>query len=322
MTGSASELIRNEIRRHGPIPFVRFMELALFAPNVGYYTRRDRDPFGASGDFFTAEQVQPVFGDLISKLVRRQLKGIDSRTVVELGPGRGEMARAFEGLDYRPIESGDKVSGPFSGVVFANEFFDAHPVHLMKRGRAGWREQLVTVRDNHFVWARTGRPASVDVQAYLDRYHARPDAGDVVEVNLQAREWVASVTAAVERGYFVIVDYGYTAPEYLRHSRGTLIGYSHHQAGDDILVAPGDRDITAHVAWTSLEDALVDCGWKIEQFATLAKVILDVGTEDQFASLFAECGAIEEMRRRLQLKTLLFGMGETFRVMIASRIPV
>ncbi len=301
------------------IPFVRFMELALYAPGAGYYVRPDRDPFGKSGDFFTAEQIQPVFGMLIARLLRERLARLDASTIVELGPGRREMAAAFEGFDYRPVDSGDHLPASFAGVVFANEFFDAHPVHLVKRRRGKWRELYVVAGGEDFSWAPRTREPRPDLAAYLERYHAHSPEASTVEVNLSALSWVASVSAAVDRGCFIIIDYGYTAREFPRHAHGTLMSYHRHQAGDDVLRDPGNRDITAHVAWTPLQDALVQHDWKIETFATLGSVLLDAGVVDEFAFLFENCSNLEILRRRMQLKTLLFGMGETFRVLIASR---
>src|SRR5215469_9713478 len=83
-------LIRDEIRSKGPIGFDRFMELALYHPKHGYYTRKDRDPFGARGDFYTASQIQPLFGRIIARALRSlraEMGEPEDFTVVELGTG-------------------------------------------------------------------------------------------------------------------------------------------------------------------------------------------------------------------------------------------
>jgi SAM-dependent MidA family methyltransferase len=314
---TAAGLIRDEIVRRGPIPFQRFMELALYAPGAGYYTSA-RDPFGKGGDFFTAAQLQPVFGLLVSRIVRALLDKVGASTVVDLGAGRHEMSDAFTGLDYHPVEPADALPAGFSGVVFANEFFDALPVHLVRRRNGRWRELCVATDADRFVFSRRTRAVPDDVAAYLARYHGHPADRCQVEVNLRAADHIAAVSRAVVRGWFVIVDYGYTAAEWTRHAHGTLIGYHRHRAVHDVLARPGHCDITSHVAWTPLQDALVANGWRIESFCTLGHALLDAGRTDRFAGLFAGCGASEELRRRLQLKTLLFGMGETFRVLLAS----
>src|SRR5712692_3536822 len=87
--------IREEIAAHGPMPFSRFMELALYHPSLGYYSRA-RDPFGARGDYYTSSQLQPVFGRLLAQKIaawKSELGEPKNFAVVELGPGRGETAR-------------------------------------------------------------------------------------------------------------------------------------------------------------------------------------------------------------------------------------
>lgn len=295
------------------------MELALYAPGCGYYTR-DRDPFGIHGDFYTAAQLQPVFGILIARIVRSMLARIGAGTVVELGPGRGEMAPAFAPFDYHPVDTGERLPSRFSGVVFANEFFDALPVHLVRRVRGKWREIYVgRAGGDGFVYAPRTREPSAGAARYLERYHAAAPAGSVIEVNLRAPACVEAVSKAMQSGFFIIIDYGFTAREWIRHSQGTLMSYRRHLATGEVLADPGERDITAHVAWTPLEDALRENQWTIESFQKLARTLIDAGESDQFASVLADCDEKEEGRRRMQLKTLLFGMGETFRVLVASR---
>ena len=134
-----------KLKRNGSISFERFMDLALYAPDTGYYTRPQRDPFGMHGDFYTAEQLQPVFGILVSQLVRPLLTELGADTVVELGAGRGDMTAAFQALNYLPVEArSGALPERFQGVVFANEFFDAHPVHLLRRENGRWGSVHVT----------------------------------------------------------------------------------------------------------------------------------------------------------------------------------
>src|SRR5215469_14854519 len=113
----AAELLANEILRDGPIPFRRFMEVALYHPEHGYY-RRARDPFGKEGDFYTAEQIQPVFGILIAARageLYRQMGEPRDFTIVELGAGRREMAQAFSRWRYVPVDlTGGKMPEHFT----------------------------------------------------------------------------------------------------------------------------------------------------------------------------------------------------------------
>lgn len=302
----AADIIRAEIRERGPIPFERFMDLALYAPGAGYYASA-RDPFGIHGDFYTAAQLQPVFGILVRRIVQQHLKRLGSDNIIDLGAGRRDMAAAFVNCNYIAVEAGGGLPQNFTGVVFANEFFDALPVRLFERTAQGLRERHVTCEGDGFAF--TVGATDPTTATYIERYYQ--DA-TLVEVGERALEWVAVLTGSVARGTLLICDYGYTARELPRFPQGTLMTYQRHAASEDVLQSPGERDITAHVAWTPLVDAFVERGWSAQPITTLGRALLDAGEADQFAAVFEGCDASEEQRRRMQLKTLLFGMGEMF----------
>ena len=117
----------------------------------------------------------------------------------------------------------------------------------------------------------------------------------------------------------VDLDYGYTRAESIRFPAGTLMGYRRHTAREDVLTDPGLRDITAHVNFTAIEERGAELGLRRVSFRTLAQTLLDAGEEDRFASVLEVDDADEAVRRRMQLKTLLVGMGETFRVLVQRK---
>ena len=309
----AAELLAGEIRRNGPIPFRRFMEVALYHPEHGYY-RRPRDPFGKHGDFFTAEQLQPVFGILIAARIRQLFQQMGEPagfTVVELGAGRGEMRAALSEWPYVPIDlDSGALPANFSGIVFSNEFFDALPVEVAVYDGGGYREQLVDFRDDAFAWS-PGDPVRPDVEDYFRRYFPPPETGRWYEANLGALSWMERIARSLVNGYVFTIDYGYTRAESIRFPAGTLMGYGRHTARENVLEDPGARDITAHVNFTALEEYGAAHNLRRERFETLAQTILAAGEADQFAAAMAA--------DRMQLKTLLFGMGETFRVLLQKR---
>jgi SAM-dependent MidA family methyltransferase len=313
----AAEVIQAEIERHGPISFEQFMDLALYAPGVGYYTS-GRDPFGKRGDYYTAEQLQPVFGILVAQFMRaaREELGLGCEfQVIELGAGRAEMAEALHEFNYAGIDIGrGALPQRIRGVVFANEFFDALPVRLVIRRADAFVEQCVAYENGRFILT-DGAPASGRTLEYLNRWYAAAPPGSVIEVNLRALDWVDAIAERLERGWLVIVDYGYTAREWVRHSRGTLMSYRRHSASDDVLSDPGERDITAHVPFTIIEERAAERGLSRRRFETLARFLLTAGERDQFAAALGPETGPEALKRRLQLKTLLFEMGETFRVL-------
>jgi SAM-dependent MidA family methyltransferase len=316
-----AELLRDEIRRDGPIPFERFMRAALYDPVHGYY-RRSPDPFGKHGDFYTAEQLQPVFGILIAARVRqlcRELGDPPDFTVVELGAGRGEMAEAFAQWRYVPVDL-DRGALPdrFRGVVFANEFFDALPVHAATYCGGGFRELRVGWTDS-FVWM-PGEPVAEEIADYLRRYFPPPEEGAQFEINLEALVWLERIARALEAGFALTIDYGFTRAESVRFPRGTLMSYRRHQADENVLEDPGAKDITAHVAFTALEEHGARIGLETVRFETLAQTLLAAGEPDQFAAALEGATEAEQTRRRLQLKSLLFGMGETFRTLLLGAL--
>src|SRR5207245_8802193 len=150
-----AELLAAEIERDGPIPLRRFMEAALYHPEHGYY-RRARDPFGKQGDFFTAEQLQPVFGILVAARIRELHRAMGEPrdfTVIELGAGRREMSQAFAEWNYVDVDlDRPELPGSVCGVVFSNEFFDALPVDAAAFEGGLFREQRVDFRDGAFHW--------------------------------------------------------------------------------------------------------------------------------------------------------------------------
>jgi len=312
-----TEALRDEIRRAGPISFRRFMEAALYDPAHGYY-RRARDPFGKQGDFYTAEQIQPVFGILMAARIRSLYQTMGSPpdfTVVELGAGRREMAAAFSEWRYVPVDLAQgEMPERFRGVVFANEFFDALPVEAVTFRGGGFRE-LRVAWDERFVWVE-GPPAREEVANYLRRYFPPPAEGALFEVNLDALAWLERIAHALEEGFVFTIDYGYTRAESVRFPRGALMSYRRHQADEDVLEDPGAKDITAHVPFTALVEHGAQLGFETVRFETLAQTLLAAGEPDQFAATLAAPTREEELRRRLQLKSLLFGMGETFRTLL------
>jgi len=317
----AGELLAAEIERDGPVSFRRFMELALYHPVHGYYCR-PRDPFGKHGDFFTAEQLQPVFGHLMAAFARLLFRAGGQPadfTVVELGAGRGAMAPAFAPWRYLPIDIGTgNMPKHWNGVLFSNEFFDALPVDVVLFSGTEFREQRVGFSDGRFAW-QAGPAAGAAVADYLARYGPHPQAGHWYEVGLAGLEWIDRIAAALGSGCVITVDYGYTRAEAVRFPVGTLMGYRTHVAREDVLTDPGDRDITAHVNFTALAEHGTQVGLQLVKFQTLARTLLDAGEEDRFASLLQVDDRAEASRRRMQLKTLLAGMGETFRVLVQRK---
>ena len=370
---SLRDQIESEIRERGPIPFSRYMEICLYDPAEGYYSR-NANQFGKAGDFYTSSAVHAVFGRLLARQFEemwRLLDGPPQLEILELGPGRGLFARDvldwsrkkfpefFAALRYTLQESspalqtklretlGEHIgigkakilhvetrpaasSGPAiyrtssretSLIVFANEFFDALPVEILS---AQGKLHIALDKDHLTeLWL----PPTNDELDFLDRYSVHPETtgndNERVEVPLAAQRWLAQTANAIQRGFLLVVDYGYERSEQLagRH-RGTLMAYRQHSASANAYQAPGEQDLTAHVNFTALTAAAEQSGMRAERLITQSQFLLGIGEKTQFADAFEDYRVPQERAKvALQLKHLVTpaGMGETFHVLVASR---
>ncbi|HVP43529.1 MAG TPA: SAM-dependent methyltransferase [Terriglobales bacterium] len=354
------QIIEDEIRRQGPISFSRYMELCLYHPEHGYYSRH-AGQFGKAGDFYTSSDVHAVFGRLLARQFEQMWRVLDRPPrleVVELGPGRGLFARDvldwsqkkfpefFGAARYVLVESSPALRGALrerlkdqieagkasvvesfdspgdvasnvSTIVFANEFFDALPVDVVDhRG-----ELRVDSRDGRFV--ETFAAPAPGLLESLGRYSVRPEEHERVEVSPSAIRWMERIAARLQRGFAVLIDYGYSRAEQMagRH-RGTVMAYRQHTASDDPYAAPGEQDITTHVNFTALQAAGEAAGLEPLGFLTQSQFLIGIGEENQFADAFEDCRMPQEQAKvALQLKHLVTpaGMGETFRVLVMAR---
>ncbi len=315
-------IIADEILESGPMPFQRFMELALYHPTAGYYTC-GRDPFGKSGDFYTNAQMQPVFGRLLAQRFdrwRRELGSAGGFSVVEMGPGRGETGREVRGhmpdVEWIPVGLGDSLpERPVSGVVLCNELFDALPVDVVEWRGDDWFERRVGLSGDRFVWQRVGPCAE-------RKGVPRLEDGRRIETCDRQFDEVGRVGSVLERGWILVIDYGYTRDEVERGGRfpdGSLMGYTGHRADPDVLAEPGLRDITAHVNFSALADAGRAAGFDVSCLRTQQSFLLETGEADGFAFALGASRELDTTALRLQLKSLLFGLGETFRVLVMRK---
>lgn len=315
------DILRKEIARTGPISFERFMEVALYHPVHGYY-RRPRKPIGVHGDFYTASQLQPVFGALVRDYVERlsEESGLSGpRSIVEYGAGHGEMAEAFSEWDYQAAEAGTPSPDlQRTRVVFANELFDAMPVVSAVRVADACYERCVTWEDEAFRWIRAQEP-SAPLAEYASRFDVPPADGFEFEVHHRSIEFLEGLLSRVNDALCVFIDYGYLAREWKRFPSGTLMTYRAHRADADVLVDPGSRDITSHVPFHVLEQTAQCSGAEILRLESLASALLYAGEKDEFRAVLHARSEREEMRLRQQLKSLLFGFGESFRVIALAK---
>ncbi len=348
------QLILDRIAESGWLSFADYMSMALYAPGLGYYSGGSRK-FGPGGDFITAPELTPLFGQALARQLAQVMPTVGP-AIVEAGAGTGLLAadllkelarldclperyeilevsgelreRQFDTLAKAVPELTSRVGWlerlpeRFDGILLANEVLDVMPVHLVASRPDGLFERGVAAVDGALRWA--DRPATGRVlEAARSLDLPVPEAGEyVTELNLAAGAWIREWAARIGRGLMLLIDYGYPRAEYYLPSRsnGTLLCYYRHRAHGEALRWPGLNDITAFVDFTAVAEAGFEAG-------------LDVlGYTNQAHFLF-NCGILEALERRgpresadyiraaraVQRLTAPHEMGELFKVLAFGR---
>ena len=326
-------VIQSEIAVRGPMPFARFMELALYHPCWGYYTAVGTPArIGRGGDFFTNVSVGAVFGELLGVQFAEMWEAMGrpaSFALLELGAHRGQLAadvRAWAGrnrpgfnaalhvtvLDY-PGELPDAVTG----CIFSNELVDALPVHLITRRSGEWLELFVAVQNGRLAFA-SGPYSDNALREEVARLPLPDSDGFVTEVHLEAGRWMERIARSLQRGFVLTIDYGCAAADYYAPHRkaGTLLCYHQHHSNNDPLVRVGEQDLTAHVNFSALVGSGAAFGLSLLGFCDQSRFV--AGLLEKAGAAFLEKLSPEATA---QLKTLLHPelMGWTFRVLAQHR---
>ncbi|MCF8179370.1 MAG: SAM-dependent methyltransferase [Sulfuritalea sp.] len=300
--------------RGGWISFARYMELALYAPGLGYYSGGSHKFGGhdSGGDFLTAPELTPLYGQALARQVAQILAASQPR-IIEAGAGSGRLAAdlllALEGLGcvpetYRILElSGelrarqqatlnalvpqfaervewlDELPEQFSGCLIGNEVLDAMPTHALRwsdETEAGRVMEVgVGLADGHLVVAES--PAT---GALLEAAQALPVRGPYrSEICLAARAWVTELARRLDTGAMLLIDYGLPRHElyYAGRDGGTLRCHYRHRVHDEPLWFPGLSDITSHVDFTAVAEAGYDAGLEVLGFVSQANFLINCG---------------------------------------------
>lgn len=341
-------LIRGEIAAAGGwIPFSRFMELALYAPGLGYYSA-GMHKFGAAGDFVTAPEISALFGRTLAQQAA-QVLGLTAGNILEIGPGSGRLAfdllTELERLGQLPeryfllevsadlrqrqqqllarfasrIEWLDRLPASFSGLIVGNEVLDAMPVHLVAWSKDSILERGVSMEDGQFSWSeRTLTSGELfDIAAGLD-----VPPGTVSEIGLAARGFIATLAGLLDKGVILMLDYGFGQNEYYhpQRSSGTLMCHYRHYAHDDPFYLPGLQDITAHVDFTAIAETGIAHGLNLLGYTSQAHFLLNCGITDLLARASPEqAGAYLPLAAQAQKLLNPAEMGELFKVIALGK---
>ena len=358
-SAALTDIIAAEIAvRGGWISFARYMELALYAPGLGYYSGGSHK-FGdhqAGGDFLTAPELTPLFAGALARQVA-QILAASSPRVIEAGAGSGRLAAdllpALAALDCLPerycilelsgelrarqqatlaerapqyadrVEWLNELPKGFSGCLIGNELLDAMPTHALR-----WSEEgdppAVLERGVRLAGGRLAvaeRPATgalLEAAQGLDVQ--APYRG---EISLAARSWVSELARRLETGAMLLIDYGLPRHELYHALRegGTLRCHYRHRVHEDPFWFPGLSDITSHVDFTAVAEAGFAAGLDVLGFTSQANFLLNCGIGELLQDQKVGAGDTADLRARGAVNVLISPneMGELFKVVALGR---
>lgn len=286
----------------GWIGFDRFMELALYAPGLGYYAS-ESPKFGAmpssGSDFVTAPEMTPLFGRALAVQVAQAFDATGTSDVWEFGAGSGALAQQLLGALGGRVRSytivdlsgslrarqqallapwGERVRwanalpARIEGVVVGNEVLDAMPVKLLARQAGAWSERGVALHEGGFAWGHvpTGLRPPIGIEGPHDY---------LTEIHPQAQAFVRTLADRLVRGAALLIDYGFGEREYYHPQRhmGTVMCHRGHRSDSDPLADVGLKDITAHVDFTGIALAAQDAGLGVLGYATQGRFLINCG---------------------------------------------
>jgi len=338
----------------GWIGFERFMELALYAPGMGYYSG-GAHKFGAAGDFVTAPELSSLFSQTLAAQAS-QVMALSAPQIIEVGAGSGRLAadmllelercsalpehyhilelsgelreRQRASITQRAphllarVDWLDRLPEHFDGTVLANELLDAMPVSLIVWDDAMIHERGVSLENGEFVWR--DRPAQgralERAQMLADEYVLSP--GYLSEINLAGADWTAAWGRILGRGALILIDYGFPRHEYYHEQRdtGTLMCHYRHQAHSEPFFLPGLQDITAHVDFTAIVEAGFDAGLELLGYTTQASFLLNCGLPDILGRIPAD-DLLRYLPRSRAVQKLISPaeMGDLFKVIALGK---
>lgn len=344
------QCIQQEIQKNGPISFARYMELALYAPGLGYYVAGARK-LGRDGDFVTAPEISSLFSKCVANKCDEVLSQIKNSSILELGAGSGKMALDIllhlSSLKHLPqhyfiLEISadlkerqqellkktlpeffsriiwlDALPENFEGIVLANEVVDALPVHRFKIKNNEVYEVKVGCADNNFIEVDA---LADDGLANVVKQHGLPD-NYMSEIHLNLQGWVAALAHTLSQGEMLFIDYGFPEHEYYHpdRSQGTLMCHYQHQAHDNPYILTGLQDITAHVNFSQLIDALEASGCAILNYDTQANFLINYGLIDELQRA-TNADNYLDLAQQVKVLTLPSEMGELFKVVSAKKL--
>lgn len=356
VTNELSHIIRDEIYRSGPITFERFMEMALYHPEAGYYTRSETE-IGCAGDFYTSPHLHPIFGAMLGRQIEEfwQAMGRPGRfDIVEMGTGRGYLCHdilsylggreIFDCINYGIVELNPVMAqrqrqllgslargkvrwgsslaelGHIKGAIISNELIDAFPVHAVIWHEGQLHEIRVAWRDGAFI-ETLAEPSTPELSAYLEEFSVSLPEGYRTEINLRASRWMDDIAQVLESGFVLTIDYGYPANAYYdsERSSGTLLCYHQHQLVENPYINIGRQDITAHVNFTALVRRGRQKSLNPLGFTRQGIYLVGLGLDEVITELYAGSPSYQSHVSKISGLIMPGAMGDSHKVLVQCK---
>lgn len=302
--------LTHSIIENGNMSFADFMHHALYHPELGYYTNGHQNVGKTGDFFTSVSVGHCFGTILAHRIHKIWLDHNTPSTfhIIEIGANNGQLAldilnqiqssfpELYKNTHYHIIEhlpsiqklqkqklsqhttkttihsSPKSISGKH-GIILSNELIDALPVHLLQLENNTWHEKTVTLKNNTLTFH-----LNKNIPTTLKQFTSKLPHSSQLPNHYQTEyrpgidHHIAEITNTLEHPHTITIDYGYTHSTYYTPARktGTLRCYHQHQADENPLIHPGQKDITAHVDFTQLANTYIKHQHKIKSFATQA----------------------------------------------------
>lgn len=351
---SLPQTLQQLLAQQQTIPFVAFMQQALYAPAEGYYSS-GLTKIGRAGDFITAPELTPLFGQSLANQCQQIMAELNTPSLFEFGAGTGRLCvdilshlesiaslpeyyfilelsadlklRQQQLIEQHIPHLAAKVqwldrwpSQPFNGVVIANEVLDAMPVHRFLVDERGLFEQYVGLNEQNELVELFKICDNQQLIDYVNSHLTALEAPYLTEANLFINDWLTSIYQMLNKGAVLLIDYGFPRHEYYHPDRnqGTIMCHYQHHAHPNPLLHVGEQDITAHVDFTHVAEAGYDAGFHIAGYTNQASFLLANGLLGLVHNLNNERDAFRAKQAIKQL-TQPSEMGELFKVIALTK---
>lgn len=328
-------IIIEEIRKKGRISFKEFIEISLYHPDFGYYSKRES---GKKGDFYTSPTVSPLFGYTIANFIRKMnevFKNTEILKIVEIGGGKGILAKdildflrendpsIFRKMEYiiverfirspespvRFVQLIEKL-GEIEGIIISNEFFDSLPFRIIENFKGNIMEVYLNYKEKLF--EELGEPSD-EVFEYLQKFPIELDEGGRTELRWEDYKFMKNLSKKLKKGFILTIDYGSERPRL-----NTYRAYKNHNVFGNIAEEPGCRDVTSDVNFDLLRKAGEEGGLEEVFFMTQEKFLLRFGILEIIEKLGKSDYFINQAKILLSPEI----MGGRFKVLLQKKIAI